>query len=232
MKLSVKFILLALPLITVGCGSAQRDVRENVIDPGPVVTAAPLPHSQRMTVGIARFSNETHYGSGLFLDEHGDRIGKQASDSLARHLMQTQRFTVVERQDVGRLEDEAHLMGRSDKEFRSGLKGVDALIVGSVVELGRETTGKGWLVGRSKDQRARARVVLRMVDPENGELFYSAEGSGEATLSTTSTLGFGGQASYDSTLVGKAIDAAIVNMMNNVVATLDARATVRVGGGR
>jgi hypothetical protein len=36
-------------------------------------------------------------------------------------------------------------------------------------------------------------------------------------------LGFGGAAGFDSTLEGKAIDAAIVNMINNIVSTLDSR---------
>src|SRR5207244_12356128 len=80
-----------------------------------------------------------------------------------------------------------------------------------------------WFVGRSKEQRARARVVLRLVDPRTGEIFYTQEGSGEATIEASSTLGFGGSAGWDSTLDGKAIDAALVNMMNNVVRTLDAR---------
>jgi curli biogenesis system outer membrane secretion channel CsgG len=114
-------------------------------------------------------------------------------------------------------------MGLSDEAFRKHLTGVDALILGSVAELGRETTGKSWFVGRSKQQRARARVVLRLADPRSGEVFYTQEGSGEATIEATSTLGFGGSAGWDSTLDGKAIDAAIVNMMNNVVRTLDAR---------
>jgi curli biogenesis system outer membrane secretion channel CsgG len=102
---------------------------------------------------------------------------------------------------------------------------VDALILGSVAELGRETTGTSWFVGRSKQQRSRARVVLRLADPRSGEIFYTQEGSGEATIDATSTLGFGGNAGWDSTLDGKAIDAAIVNMMHNVVRTLDARRT-------
>ncbi len=226
MKNKMKCSLLALAVLMCAC-APKRAINEGVVDRGPEVMVAPLPASERMTVGIGRFTNETHYGSGLFVDEHGDRIGKQASDSLAKHLVATQRFTVVERQDLGRLKSEAKLMGFTEEEFRNRLKGVDALIIGSVVELGRETTGKSWLVGRSKQQRARARVVLRMVDPKTGEIFYSAEGSGDATLEASSTLGFGGQAGYDSTLDGKAIDSAIVNMMNNVVSTLDARARER-----
>jgi curli biogenesis system outer membrane secretion channel CsgG len=114
-------------------------------------------------------------------------------------------------------------MGVSKDKFKKNLAGVDALIMGSVVELGRDTTGSTWLLGKEKTQRARARVVLRLVDPKTGQMFYTQEGSGEAELSSNSTLGFGGATGFDSTLEGKAIDAAIVNMINNVVQTLDAR---------
>jgi len=221
-KKSILIFLLALAVAAIGC-APKRAIHEDVIDKGPAVQAKPLPMADRITVAIARFSNETHYGSGLFRDEYGDRVGKQASDSLARQLLATQRFIVVERQDLGRLKAEATLMGVEGEQFRSQLKGVDALIMGSVVELGRETTGKSWMVGASKTQRTRARVVLRMVDPRSGEVFYATEGSGDASLTSTNTLGFGGQTGFDSTLEGKAIEAAIVNMMNNITATLDAR---------
>lgn len=204
-------------------GCVSRSINEGVKDPGPKVASAPLPNAERMSIGIARFTNESIYGSGLFTDASGDRIGKQASDLLARHLMATQRFNVVERQDISKLEAEADLMGVGKDKFKQNLAGVDALILGSVVELGRDTTGSTWLLGKEKTQRARARVVLRLVDPKTGQLFYTQEGSGEAELSSNSTLGFGGATGFDSTLEGKAIDAAIVNMINNVVQTLDAR---------
>jgi len=213
---------LALALLLVAACAPTRTINEGVTDRGPSVVAAPLPSDQRMTVGIARFTNESTFGSGLFTDAEGDRLGKQASDMLANRLMETQHFNVVERQDIGRLQAEAKLMGLSEADFRKDLHGVDALIMGSVVELGRETTGKTWLLGRTKEQRARARVVLRLVDPRSGAIFYSAEGSGAATIETTSTLGVGGVSGWDSTLDGKAIDAAIVTMMNNVVHSLDA----------
>ncbi len=198
-----------------------RTITEGVADTAVPPIVAPLAPDQRMTVGIARFTNESTFGSGLFTDAEGDRLGKQASDLLANRLMQTQHFNVVERQDIGRVQAEAKLMGLSEEQFRAHLLGVDALIMGSVVELGRETTAKTWLLGRTKTQRARARVVLRLVDPRTGAVFYTAEGTGDATLETTATLGFGGTAGWDSTLDGKAIDAAIVNMMNNVVRSLD-----------
>jgi curli biogenesis system outer membrane secretion channel CsgG len=86
----------------VGC-APTRSVQEGVTDPGPRVSANPLPANERMSVGIARFTNESIYGSGLFADASNDRIGKRASDLLARHLMATQCFNVVERQDIGKL---------------------------------------------------------------------------------------------------------------------------------
>ncbi|MBI3782762.1 MAG: curli production assembly protein CsgG [Deltaproteobacteria bacterium] len=209
--------------------SPTRTINEGVADRGPIVAAAPLPEADRMKIAIGRFTNESTYGAGLFTDQSGDRLGKQASDLLTNHLVETQRFIVVERPDLGRLQAEAKLMGLSEEEFRKNLQGVDALILGSVAELGRETTGSSWFVGRSKQQRARARVVLRLAEPRTGEIFYTQEGSGEATIEASSTLGFGGSAGWDSTLDGKAIDAAIVNMMNNVVRTLAARRAAKGG---
>lgn len=218
-------VLLVL-VMTAAC-APTRTVHEGVRDRGPAVAAAPLPENDRLRIAIGRFTNESTYGAGLFTDQNGDRLGKQAADLLSNHLVETQRFRVIERPDLGRIQAEAKLMGLSETEFRRDLEGVDALIIGSVAELGRDTTGSSWFVGRSKEQRSRARVVLRLVDPRTAEVFYTQEGSGEATIKATSTLGFGGNAGWDSTLDGKAIDAAIVNMMNNVVQTLDSRRSVR-----
>ena len=221
MKKTSPILLILLSINLLSCVS--HTINEGVEDRGPQIVAAPLPTSDRMNIAISRFTNESVYGSGLFTDQSGDRIGKQAADLLSRHLMATQRFNVMERQDIGKLKDEANLMGATEPEFKHNIKGVDALILGSVAELGRDTTGGIWLLGKEKTQRARARVVIRLVDPKTGEAFYSQEGSGEASLSASSTLGFGGTAGFDSTLEGKAIDAAIVNMIKNIVATLDAR---------
>jgi len=201
----------------------NQTISTGVEDAGPKVAFVPIPSTDRMSIAVSRFTNESVYGAGLFTDQSGDRIGKQAADILIRHLMATQRFNVMERQDIGKLKDEAALMGQSDTEFKQSLKSVDALVIGSVAELGRETTGGSWLIGKEKTQRVRARVVIRLVDPKTGEAFFSQDGAGDATMSASSTLGFGGNAGFDSTLEGKAIDAAIVNMINNIVTTLDSR---------
>ena len=87
-------------------------------------------------VAIGRFTNETMYGRTLQVDPNLDPLGKQASDMLATRLGQSQKFLVFERPDINKIEaEQTHLKD-------SHLVGVDALILGSVTEFGRSTTGK------------------------------------------------------------------------------------------
>lgn len=210
--------LLAL-LVIGGCASVEP--REVARPPAaPAATAAPAPPTAervlKRKIAIGRFTNETRYGAGLFLDQQQDRIGKQASDMLATALPASGKFIVLERQDLGRLEAERALAGASAGDFRRGLVGVDALILGSVVEFGRETTGDRQVFQRSRRQTARARVNVRLVDPVTSHVFFTADGAGEASTEVYTTLGFGGQAGFDSTLDDKAIAAAVADLVDRL----------------
>jgi len=46
---------------------------------------------------------------------------------------------------------------------------------------------------------------------------YSVQGAGEYSLSNREIIGFGGTASYDSTLNGKVLDLAIREAVNRLV---------------
>ena len=48
------------------------------------------------------------------------------------------------------------------------------------------------------------------------------QGAGEYSLSNREVIGFGGTASYDSTLNGKVLDLAIREAVNNLVAGIEA----------
>lgn len=61
-----------------------------------------------------------------------------------------------------------------------------------------------------------------MVNTLTSEVVYSARGAGEYELSNREVLGFGGTASYDSTLNGKVLDLAMREAVNNLVAGVDA----------
>src|SRR5438445_7996029 len=128
--------LLCITFLLTGCLSFDK--RETVKglpeNQNPAAQAPILPGVQpsdlgrvlKRKVAIARFTNETKYGSGLFTDVNYDRIGKQASDMLASDLTKSGKFIVLEREDLNKLKAESELMGMSAEEFKKNLVGVDA----------------------------------------------------------------------------------------------------------
>lgn len=224
-------IALAASMFFVLTSCASYDKREVVRtlpeSPSPAAQAPKTPPGSgdagssarvlKRKVAIARFTNETKYGAGLFTDPNYDRIGKQASDILASDLTKSGKFIVLERTDLGKLRAESDLMGMTPEEFKKNLVGVDALILGSVVEFGRKDTGEVLLFSRSRKQVAHARVSVRLVEPRTGHVFFSETGGGEAALETQTLLGLGDRAVFDSTLNDMALSAAIANLLDKVL---------------
>lgn len=62
-----------------------------------------------------------------------------------------------------------------------------------------------------------AAVSIRLVDVSTGLIIYSDEGKGSAELTSKTTMGVGGQASYDATLSDKAISEAIGQLVENII---------------
>jgi len=124
-------------------------------------------------VAIARFTNETMYGQSFFLDENKDRIGKQAVDILSNKLLATDKFILLERADLDKINKELQL-GKVDQLANMA----DYLIVGSVTEFGRKTTSDVGIFSRVKKQGAYAKVNIRLIDVYTGEIIYAQDGSG------------------------------------------------------
>ena len=71
---------------------------------------------------------------------------------------------------------------------------------------------------------AYAKVTLNIVDVGTSQVVYSASGAGEYSLSNREIIGFGGTASYDSTLNGKVLDLAIRQAVDALVAGIESGA--------
>jgi curli biogenesis system outer membrane secretion channel CsgG len=94
--------------------------------------------SLKRKVAIARFTNESTYAKGIFYNkESNNPIEKQASDMLATKLAATEKFILIERQDFDQIAKEGQI---GDVSFQK--VGADFLILGSVTEFGRTTTGE------------------------------------------------------------------------------------------
>ncbi|MGE7955964.1 CsgG/HfaB family protein [Pseudomonas sp. NPDC089530] len=175
----------------------------------------------RVPMAVGKFDNRSSYMRGIFSDGV-DRLGGQAKTILITHLQQTNRFNVLDRDNMGEIQQEAQIKGQAQK-----LKGADFVVTGDVTEFGRKETGDHQLfgiLGRGKTQVAYAKVALNIVNISTSEVVYSTQGAGEYALSNREVIGFGGTASYDSTLNGKVLDLAMREAVNRMVEAIDAGA--------
>lgn len=163
-------------------------------------------------VAIGRFSNETQYAKGVFYDKTNDPMGKQALDILSAKLAASGKFILLERSDLSTLLEECQKNGGG-----SATIGADYMIIGSITEFGRKNTGKNGVFSSQKTQTVEAAVAVRIVDVSTGLIVYSDEAKGSAELTTKTTMGVGGSASFDATLSDKAISEAIGQLVENII---------------
>ncbi len=175
-------------------------------------------HGEKYVIVIGKFQNRSTYMQGLF-SNGTDRLGSQAKTILKTHLQQSNRFTLVDRDNMEEITREAGMRG-----VKQQLKGAQVAITGDVTEFGRKTTGDRQLFGifgSGKQQVAYAKVMLNIVDVTTSEVIYSAQGAGEYQLSNREVVGFGSTAGYDATLNGKVLNLAITESVNNLVKGLE-----------
>lgn len=203
-----KLIMTAMFLALVLPSMAQRkteivETPTTVQDDGMVL---------KRKVAIGRFSNETQYAKGIFYDKENDPMGKQALDILSAKLAASGKFLLLERSDLSALLEESQ-----KNENASANLGADYMIIGSITEFGRKNTGKNGVFSSQKTQTVEAAVAIRLVDVSTGLIIYSDEAKGSAELTTKTTMGVGGQASFDATLSDKAISEAINQLVENII---------------
>lgn len=181
------------------------------------LAAQPSVKTFKRKIAIGRFTNETRYGRTFQVDADQNPLGKQASDMLMNRLVSSNKFLVFERPDLAQLQKEQAMLKQAN------LVGVDALVLGSVTEFGRSTSGKSGFLSATKVQTARAKVEIRLADARTGHVFFTATGTGEASTESGEVAGFGSKADYDGTLNDRAIGAAISDVQNALMAKLDER---------
>lgn len=215
-KLSFGLIMISASLLA-GCASESS----RSLEVAKVATYHTTYTGTKSAISIGKFDNRSSYMNGIFSDGV-DRLGNQSKTILMTHLQQTGRFNVLDRANLSELKEEAGIKGQSQQ-----LKGATYVITGDVTEFGRKEVGDRQLfgiLGRGKTQVAYAKVNLNVVNVNTSEVVFSSKGAGEYELSNREIIGFGGTASYDSTLNGKVLDLAIREAVNNLVAGIESNA--------
>lgn len=215
MNISIKIKLPLFLAVICACSTtlyAQKKEHQTELQ---ITEEQPQAKTLKRKVAIARFTNETQYGKGIFYDKENDPMAKQALDILSNKLVMSEKFLLLERADLEKIIEESQKNGGDYTSV-----GADYLIVGSITEFGRKNLGDANLISRTKTQVAEAAVTIRMIDVKTGQIIYSEEAKGQAELKSKSTLGVGSSADFDATLSDKAISAAISKLTENIISNL------------
>lgn len=210
-KLISIFLISSLAL---GCATqSQRKVEVVPVETNKIPYTGP-----KSTLVLGEFNNRSNYMQGLFATNI-DKLGNQAKTILKTHLQQTNRFKVVDRENLLKMKKEAELLG-----VKQEIKGARYVIGGGVTEFGRKVIGDKQLfgiLGAGKSQIAYAKVSINIIDVLTSEVVYSSQGAGEVALNERQVVGFGSKAGYDATLNGKVLDFAIKETINKMTADLE-----------
>ena len=216
-----KVLSLTVAIALTGCAiqtPQMKDVESGVTEPQQRAAqleaqeaAAPEQLALKRKIAVGRLSNETNYGRSLLRQNAEDQLGGKVTDMFLQALTNSDSFLVFERPDISLLQKEASLSGQN-----VDIVGVDTLVIGSLTQFGRATTGERGFLSSSKKQEATATVDIRLVDVKTGRVFESVTGSGSSSTESARTFGFGSAAGYDGSLNDQAIAAAVTSAVDKM----------------
>ena len=211
-------------------------------------SAAPAPGGRKKRIAIFDFDYATVQSSTQALFGTNVDVGKGISDLLVRHLVEDGTYSVIERKAMDKILGEQNFSNSDRANPNSAAKigkilGVDAIVVGSITQFGNDNqntkvggSGGGWggfgVGGFShKKSKAVVQVDARLVDIDTAEILGVASGKGESSRESTSLLGGGsnwhgfgggnvdfGSSDFQSTIIGEAVNQAVVQMTSELVA--------------
>jgi curli biogenesis system outer membrane secretion channel CsgG len=216
-----------------------------VLGGGTLVAQAPA--KRRVAVLDFDYATVHQYVYDLFGSDQD--IGKGIADMLVTNLVRNGTYSVIERKQLDRVLQEQNFQqsGRADPSSAVQLAkilGVDAIIIGSITQFGRDDKklgvgGIGARVGGiglgglgKKSAKAVVQIDARIVSTTTAEILGVATGHGESKRSSVSMVGglaIGGtgvgggldmgSTNFANTIIGEATRAAVDSLTGQLVAT-------------
>lgn len=174
-------------------------------------------------------------------------VGKGIADLLVEKLVQDGAYSVIERKSLDKIMTEQNFSNSDRADASSAARlgrilGVDAIVIGSITQFGRDdkSTGVGggalsrvtgrFGVGGVKRTESKAVVAIsgRMVDTETAEVLATGRGLGESTRKGTNLLGAGGGSlvgggavdmtskNFAATILGEAVNQSVVQLASQL----------------
>jgi len=216
--------------------------------------------AQKKRVAVMNFDYATVQSGVQALFGSNQDIGKGIADLLVDKLVQDGVYSVIERKELDKILAEQNFSNSDRADPSSAAKiarvlGVDAIIIGSITQFGRDdkktdvgggalggVTGRFGIGGvRKSESKAVVQVTGRMIDTSTAEILASASGKGESQRSGTGLLGAGGSAynmgggsldmkssNFGQTILGEATNKAVDQMASQLEAKASSLPTVTV----
>jgi curli biogenesis system outer membrane secretion channel CsgG len=201
---------------------------------------------QKKRVAIMNFDYGTVRTDVAAIFGSDQDVGKGIADMLVDRLVNGGKYSVIERKKLDTLLAEQNFSNSDRADPSSAAKigkllGVNAIIVGSITQFGRDdksTTVGGaaaGVVGRhfgfggagvnKKEAKAVVQITTRLIDVNTGEILASAVGLGTSKRSGTALAGVGGgsggggggvfdshSSNFGNTLIGEATNTAVTDV--------------------
>lgn len=215
MRRAMKAAAVATVAILTGCVSGQVRKEESKVDLKP---RSPRPMEMRKRVAVCDFVDKTEYGKG--------RLGLAAGDMLATYLVKSQQFDVFERQQMKHVLDEQKLGQSGIVDPQTAVQvgkvmGVEYVVYGVISNFGIRTESTNVILYHQKKQIAESTVDARIINVKTSRIHYADTGLGVAERGTSGSMGLGGAMSYDQTMAGDSLRAAITKMLDNMIDSME-----------
>jgi curli biogenesis system outer membrane secretion channel CsgG len=218
------------------------------------------PAQQKKRVAVLNFDYATVQGGVQALFGANQDIGKGIADLLVDKLVAGGVYSVIERNAIDKIMAEQNFSNsdRADASTAARIArilGVDAIIIGSITQFGRDdkstNVGGGALggvtrkygLGGVKQSKATAvcAITARMVNTSTAEILASVTGKGESSRSGTGLLGAGGStagaaagaldmrsSNFANTVLGEAVSQSVTSVAQQLSSKAGALPTVVV----
>jgi curli biogenesis system outer membrane secretion channel CsgG len=202
----------------------------------------PEPQVKKKRVAVFDFEYGTVASSVAAIWGSNQDVGKGIADLLVQKLVQDGKYSVIERKALDKILAEQNFSNSDRADPASAARigkilGVDAIIIGSITQFGRDDKnvgagGGGFGLGKfglggvqKKDSKAVVKISGRLVDTTTGEILSAVTGAGESKRGGLALAGAGGghggagvgaldmsSKNFSETILGEAVGQAVESM--------------------
>lgn len=191
----------------------------------PVAVAAPAPQD-KVRVAVMNFENNSQWYYW------GDHLGQSAADQLVTQLVQTGKFSVVERDQINTIlsEQDFGQSGRVNPNQAADIGkilGVQVIITGSITKFSIDEKGGGFGGIGVKYAEAESMLDVRLINVNTAEIMFADESEGKQRMGGVRVNSFSAYQDYDAGVAQEALRPAVQQMAEKIAGQADSLASIQ-----